>query len=306
MLDTINSNLQGLQYRLAPPDMSSVDRPWKGVTVHWHDWQAGGEVQSPELDHDVIAMRTSGTVRLTQIRDGKTHVGNVSAGNISLHPRGIASRWTWDRPGAIIVLRVPQPLLLEAVEAVSGQAPSGVELPSVFALRDRFIEELALRLLCELQTQEHPSQAYIAQALSDALACHMIYRMNSRPLRLERPPAELHPNTLRRVQDYIASNLHERIDLGALASIASVSRFHFARAFRTSAGVTAMVYLERARMQRAAELIRKGGLPLGRIASLVGYEDQSYFSKRFRLFYGQSPSSYARWIGGAIVPAASW
>lgn len=289
--------LQGPQFRLAPPDATSAGRNWRGITVHWHDWQAGGEVQSPELDHDVIAMRTSGTVRLTQIRDGKTHVATVSAGNVSLHPRGIASRWMWDRPGAILVLRVPQPLLVEAVTAVSADSPRQVEMQSIFSLRDQFIEQLGLQLLRELNTPEHPSQAYIAQSLSDAIACHMVYRLNSRAVRPQPLRPHLAVHHLQRVQDYMAANLHERLDLQTLADVVNISRFHFARAFRESAGSSVMVYLERVRMQRAQELIRIGDLPLSLIASLVGYEDPSYFSRRFRLFSGQTPSSYARAVG---------
>ncbi len=202
----------------------------------------------------------------------------------------------WDKPGAILVLRMPQQLLVDAMAAVSKGAPSSVELQSIFSLRDPFIESMGLQLLNELRLPEHPIQAYITQAISNALAYHLTHRINSHPLRPEQLRAKMHPRTLQRVQDFIAENLHENIDLDALASIANVSKFHFARMFRESAGMTAMVYLETARMQRAQQLIRNSGLPFGQIASLVGYEDQSYFSKRFRLFCGQSPSFYARSI----------
>jgi len=288
---------QGLQSRLAPPDATSEGRLWSGMTVNWHDWQEGGEARSPELDHDVLAMRTSGNVRLTQIRDGKTHVANISSGNISIHPRGMESRWMWDRPGAILVLRMPPQLLADAAAAVSKSEPGRVELQNVFSLRDQFIEQLGLLLLNELRNPEHPSQAYITQALSNALACHLVHRLNSQALRPDRLHARMHPRTLQRVQDYIAANLHEQIDLQTLAGIANVSKFHFARMFREAAGMTAMAYLEHARMQRAQQLIRSSGLPMGQIGSLVGYEDQSYFSKRFRRYSGLTPSSYVRAIG---------
>lgn len=278
----------------AVPDASSAGRPWSGVTVNWHDWRDGGEARSPELDHDMIAMRTSGHARLTQIRGGKSHVGEVRAGNISLHPRGMESRWMWDRPGAILLLRVQQQLLVDAVAAVSGGAPQSVELPSVFAVRDQFIERMGLLLLQEVRTPAHPGQAYITQALSDALACHLVHRMAAGAARPERARPRMHPRTLRRVQEYIDAHLHEPIDLRTLAAVANVSHFHFTRMFRESAGMTAMMYLEQARMQHAMRLIGGGDLPIGRIASLVGYEDPSYFTKRFRLWFGKTPSAYAR------------
>jgi len=79
-----------------------------------------------------------------------------------------------------------------------------------------------------------------------------------------------------------------------LASVANVSRFHFARLFRRSTGSSAIAYLEQVRMRRAQELIRHGRLPLAQVAALVGYADQSYFTRRFRLAVGVTPARYAR------------
>jgi AraC family transcriptional regulator len=104
----------------------------------------------------------------------------------------------------------------------------------------------------------------------------------------------LAPRTLMRIQDFIESHLHEHIDLATLAGLANVSRFHFTRLFRASTGVSAMAYLEQCRMARAQALIRAGELQLASIAFLVGYEDPSYFTRRFRHCCGQTPSAWAR------------
>jgi len=56
---------QTLTERL-PPAVSSLHRPWSGMTAQLHDWQAGGSAVSPVLDHDIIAMRVTGSVRLTK------------------------------------------------------------------------------------------------------------------------------------------------------------------------------------------------------------------------------------------------
>lgn len=277
------------------PTATSLNRPcWGGVVIDWHDWQSGGHVDSPELDHDVIAMRTSGVVRLTQTRDGKTHSATVSSGNVTVHPRGMASSWTWDKPGAILLTRIPQRLLLEAAEASLTSPPARPELRNTFGGSEPFIERIGLLMLEELRAPSHPAQEYITQALSHALACHLVQRFNVEARKPQRLPPGLHPAALQRVQDYIQSHLHEQIDLATLAGIANVSRFHFARMFKASAGMTAMAYLERSRMERAQELIRRGVWPLSRVAALVGYDDQSYFTRRFRLFCGVTPLAFAR------------
>lgn len=110
----------------------------------------------------------------------------------------------------------------------------------------------------------------------------------------ERRPVGLNARALGRVQEYVLAHLHEPITLQTLAELANVSRFHFARMFKERAGMSPMTYLENARMRRAQELIRAGKLPLARVASSVGYEDQSYFTRRFKLLFGQTPAAYAR------------
>jgi AraC-like DNA-binding protein len=109
-----------------------------------------------------------------------------------------------------------------------------------------------------------------------------------------RQPSRLAPRTLTRITGFIDAHLHEPIDLATLAQLANVSRFHFARLFRATMGISAMAYLERCRMERAQALIRRGGLQLAGVASLVGYDDPSYFTRRFRHYCGQTPSAWAR------------
>lgn len=279
------------------PTATTRGRDWQGVVVDWHDWQSGGRASSPALDHDVIAMRTSGTVCLTQVRDGKSHTATVMSGNVTLHPRGMESSWSWDRPGAIAIVRIPSPLLVQAAESTLQAPPTRTELQNCFGRKDQFVERIIALFLDEMQAPPHPAQTYITQALSTALACHMLRRFNTQEVRPDKVPAGMHARALQRVKDYINENLHEHISLDTLASLANVSRFHFARMFRESAGISAMAYLEQARMARAQELIRAGSIPLAQVALLVGYVDQSYFTRRFRLSVGMTPAAYARELG---------
>lgn len=278
---------------------SSQGRCWQGVEVDWHDWKSGGRASSPALEHDVIAMRTSGMVRLTQVRDGKTHTAIALPGNVTLHPRGMESNWSWDQPGAIAIVRIPPAVLADAAASTLKSPPRTMELQNCFGRKDPFIERIIALFLDELHAPPHPAQAYTTEALSVALARHMACRFNALGLQAEAAPLDLHARAVQRVKDYIQENLHQAITLDALASLANVSRFHFARMFRHSTGVSAMAYLERARMARAQELIRAGGLSMALVAVAVGYEDQSYFTRRFRLRVGMTPAAYARESGFA-------
>jgi AraC-like DNA-binding protein len=104
----------------------------------------------------------------------------------------------------------------------------------------------------------------------------------------------LPPGAMRRVREYVETHLAESIDLAALAGIAGVSLYHFARAFKQSAGVTPHHYLVQRRLVRAQELLARTELPLAEIALATGFSDQSHFARHFRQTLGTTPGQF-RW-----------
>jgi AraC-like DNA-binding protein len=112
------------------------------------------------------------------------------------------------------------------------------------------------------------------------------------------PSADIHgglpPGITRRISEYIDSHLGENISLEAMAEMAGLSLYHFARAFRQSTGLTPHGYLLQRRIEHAARLLSRTELPLSEIALTVGFSDHSHFARHFRRFTGTTPS-VARW-----------
>jgi AraC-like DNA-binding protein len=52
--------------------------------------------------------------------------------------------------------------------------------------------------------------------------------------------------------------------------------------------------LQRTRMNRAAELLLRGSMPVQTVAATVGYRQAAQFAKVFRRHHGTSPSSFRR------------
>jgi|SRR5215471_18629342 len=102
------------------------------------------------------------------------------------------------------------------------------------------------------------------------------------------------PNAVRRVRDFIEAHLEKNICVQALATVAGVSTYHFARAFKQSEGVTPHDYLMQRRVRRAQDLLAATDLPLSQIALASGFADQSHCIRRFREQVGITPGSY-RW-----------
>ena len=102
----------------------------------------------------------------------------------------------------------------------------------------------------------------------------------------------LPPRALRRVREYIEAHLEQTISIEALAGIVGLSKYHFARAFKQSEGLTPHDYLLQCRVRRAQELLANTDLSLAEIALASGFSDQSHCARHFRERVGITPRSY--------------
>jgi AraC family transcriptional regulator len=103
------------------------------------------------------------------------------------------------------------------------------------------------------------------------------------------------PRDLRRVTDvlrFIEMNVAERIALADMARKAGMSAYHFLRTFRQIVGLTPHQFVLRARLHRAAMLLRRTDQPVSMIALDAGFEDLSTFNRRFRRVMGVAPGIY--------------
>ena len=70
--------------------------------------------------------------------------------------------------------------------------------------------------------------------------------------------------------------------------------FHFSLLFKMSTGKSPMAYVTRSRIRKAQQLILSGQATLAQIALMVGFADQSHFTRQFQLYAGCTPAVYAR------------
>ncbi|MCC5805847.1 MAG: helix-turn-helix transcriptional regulator [Opitutales bacterium] len=80
-----------------------------------------------------------------------------------------------------------------------------------------------------------------------------------------------------------------------LARAASVSPDHYGRLFRAINGCAPREWIQRARLQRASQLLRETALSISEIASETGYADVFQFSRLFKRRMGMPPG---RWRDG--------
>jgi len=101
-------------------------------------------------------------------------------------------------------------------------------------------------------------------------------------------------SALRRIRAYIDAHIGEHISLDDMANQAGISRFHFARQFRLSTGVSPMEYLRQMRIERSKSILQSREATIAEVAATLGFSDQSHFTRTFGRLVGVSPGSFAR------------
>lgn len=94
--------------------------------------------------------------------------------------------------------------------------------------------------------------------------------------------------------DFIETALDRNLAVSAIADEVGLSASRLAHLFRDETGRSVQVHVEERRMLRAADLLRRTGFPVQQIAANVGIESAFYFSRRFTLWAGMSPTAFRR------------
>jgi AraC family transcriptional regulator len=94
------------------------------------------------------------------------------------------------------------------------------------------------------------------------------------------------------VKRYIRAHIQEPLDRETLAAVAGFSIPHFHRVFTAHLGESAISYVRRLRLERAARKLRMGAIDITEVALAAGYDTHAAFSKAFKQQFGLSPREF--------------
>jgi len=109
-----------------------------------------------------------------------------------------------------------------------------------------------------------------------------------------------HAVALRKAESFILENYTRKISLQEIADVAGLSAPYFSTIFKEEMGENLSKYLNRLRVERASRMLLETNMSLSEIAGACCFEDQSWFSKIFKVYTGISPGKY-RNQGGSTV-----
>ncbi len=101
-----------------------------------------------------------------------------------------------------------------------------------------------------------------------------------------------HIDVIYKAIDYIKRNYMKKITLEEVASNVNLSATYFSAVFKDEMKCNFNSYVNKIRIEMSKKLLSDNTIPLVDVANLVGYEDQSYFTKVFRSQTGISPGKF--------------
>ena len=115
---------------------------------------------------------------------------------------------------------------------------------------------------------------------------------------------EAHLDCIEDVMKYIREHISEPLDRETLAAVAGFSVPHFHRVFTSHVGESAISYVRRIRLERAARKLRMGAVDITEVALAAGYDTHAAFGKAFKQQFGLSPSEFRQlncWVATQLL-----
>ena len=97
---------------------------------------------------------------------------------------------------------------------------------------------------------------------------------------------------LKEVLSYVEENFASNISLDTLAEISCMSPNYFCHYFRRQVGKSPISFVNEYRIQKAAQMLSETNLQVSQIASAVGFDNFSYFIRKFREYMTVTPKEY--------------
>jgi len=168
-------------------------------------------------------------------------------------------------------------------------------LPPRIEFEDQMLRWVMLRLTAVLTDPAHDTPGY-AETLSEVLAFDLL-RVASGAERRPTDCSGLSASQLRLVIDYMESHLNEKTTISELAKLVDLTRFHFIRSFKQSAGVPPHQFMIQRRVERAKEMLAERGHSIADVAAGSGFNSSIQLSRAFRRVVGVTPSEFRRNAG---------
>lgn len=171
-----------------------------------------------------------------------------------------------------------------------------LKLPTMLTPEDEIWPEVLAaykKVLAESDKENAMSKLRIKLYLTELLS--LLYENNylTPVAKVEAPVSEQLENT-KKVVSYVKEHYNKRITVSEVADHVGMSEQYFCRYFKKNMGKTLTEYINEIRVNKAAVMLSNTDEKVIDIAIQCGYDNISYFIKRFKVVKGITPQEYRK------------
>ncbi|MBD2100345.1 helix-turn-helix transcriptional regulator [Leptolyngbya sp. FACHB-261] len=273
------------------PILSSKRSGWNGIFFEHYDHPAYESPEHQWTQHIIgITGRGGHPVKSEHRLKGQLQNLYCKPGEMLFIPAGIRYSSNWLQAGEFSLLGFSHKFF-EQIAYESVQVKQ-VELIPHIGISDPFVQQIGLALKDDVEAK-HPVGRIFGESLATGLVIHLLKQYSVwQPQPSSGKTGHLSEQQLRQVFDYIHTHLHQDIALSDIASVLSLSQYHFCRLFKQATGATPHQYLTPCRISQAKRLLSTTKLTITEVAFEVGLTNHSSFTRLFRQYVGVTPKVF--------------
>ena len=265
--------------------ITRISSPKDALNIHTHDYFQIYYVVSGRIIHhleDSTALLTAGDVFIlppNQLHYIETPDGEVDFFSLSFMPNYFQS------------VKEANKLILDFLLYLQQEQAKKIEPKISLTYEDtNFINALFKRILAEFSSNKTGKNEIIKESASVLLSLFArVYFEKNIPALVAKESRQIVMHSI----EYIKNHFDEEITLQEIVQKSAMSKTSFCTIFNSIVGMSFKKYLNRYRIERAAEMIASGE-KVSVAANHSGYGDFSTFYRNFKKYIGISPSEFAK------------
>ena len=278
-------------------EATSQNLGWVGIqAVRYRDLTTN-EIHIPALSQHLLILHTKPAPVMNYQCDGVKRETPPPAGSISVIPAGNITECCWRGTKDGFQIHLDSKLTAQVAATSFELDLTRTGMPPFEALIAPELRSIMLAVDTELKSGGIGGPLII-ESLANVLAVHLIRRIFGLRKAKMQSALALSGRKLATVTDYIMANLSGKPTVEQMAALVQLSPYHFARQFKTAAGLPPHQFVITRRVELAQQLLRgRRGIGLADIALRAGFSDQSQFSFHFKRVVGVTPGQFQRSAG---------
>lgn len=271
---------------------TSAGRGWNDVDAEFLAIPPG-KTQTRVSGTHILGMHFSAPVHADCLVGGVRRRGLQKPGDLDFIPAGVEG--TWEDDSACEILRLSlRPSVVGKIAEELGLEASKVDLKPLLGLRDARLDAVCWAIKADLAESEPSNPLYI-DLLANALVVRLLeLSAPKRPHVDQGGGSKLSAQQLRRLTEFIETNLDQKLRLSGLASVAGVSPTRLKTMFRSSTGTSVHQYVMTRRVEFARALLATSKMPIIEVALAAGFAHPSHMASTMRRMLGRTPSEIAQ------------